>query len=233
MQQNLLSPSNVDNDLFLSRLAVQLADQRRLLTKNRALIVNDRQAAQRLQLGFNEKCFQDVAEACFDELRVLSHDPNLDTKEVILRAFWANYAKECQLDTVKARLLINPPAGLVIHDHFNWTFSSFHHTGEYGLSTEIRSMSPFEINQIQGEFKGFFEDATFFADHHLDNCSPIVERLIPGSTVTLFRPTKSKHAFWIQWLDLSFGYQALIQQLESSFKLQRVFQGQTVNVEKI
>ncbi len=202
------------DNLFRQRTLIEIADQAHRLSG--LISIKHPDEARRAVFALNMLKVQDISE----EAKSYIHSATLTANTLLrgclmLDAFWLSHP--ISLPPEKARLLVNAPKCLTLNDESNY---------------RLDQLSTVAVSQVKGEFTGFFTNITLFAEHGFSPES-VLDRVLPGSTITLARPNLETHSFWVIWseLDLSFGN--FMNATAKRFKVEPLHRGKTDHSETL
>lgn len=204
-------------NLFTQRALVGIADRQRELSG--LLAIKHAADAQMTKLILNELKVEDISYMAVEGMNraFKTSDPNLRTTFMMI-AFWRTFS--VHLVPEKLRLVIHGPDHMKFGDQQLITFTG----GEFNNRLELAN--------YQGEFPGFFDNITVFRDWDIPY-EAVLDRAIPGTTITLVRPNPVKHHFWMAWCGFDPDFSAFLSAADKLFTLTPIDKQVTEDVEVI
>lgn len=202
-------------NLFKTRLLLKVADEARSLSGLKILTNSERAVTCRLILGELECTdVSDKAKVLLDQAYLARTQD--DRRRLVMDAFWDEF--KIELHPEKFRLLIHGPEWFAPKDGATLRLSGHNF------------LSKTEISAHEGEFVGYFTNVTLFGDYGIP-VEAILDRILPGSTITLVRPHPETHHFWMLWCGFDPTFSAFLSLAEKHFALVPLHRGGDANVE--
>jgi len=219
-------------DLFLERVAVSIADAAREYSG--LSVFSDPDMARRCQVAMGNR--QDISDDALSDLNLAfaPRTPQIARQGRLLSCFWKTYP--FALSNALSRLLVNPPSDINPGEGFSMTLKTQSWVeGIHGACIFNRELTPIEVVSIPGAFSSFFDDVTVFWDYGFGEdwflgTSVVVDRIMPGSTVTLVRPS-AHHNTWIGWSGIDLSFKRLLASINSKYKLRELSVNTVGNIE--
>lgn len=204
-------------NLFTQRALVRIADRSRELSG--LLSIKHPDDARMSKLVVNQLGIVDIPANAVDAIERASatSDPS-ERGSLMLEAFWSTF--QVNLVPEKLRLLIHGPSSLQLFDQHTVKFD--------GGSFSDR----LELANFRGEFPGFFDNITIFRDHGIPY-EKVLDRAMPGTTITLVRPNPKKHGFWMAWCNFDPSFSAFLDSADKLFNIKPVHKDTTDETEVV
>ena len=157
--------------------------------------------------------------------------------DLMMKAFWTAYCGEVKLPHANARLLINPPEDLKegTADYELILNGNRYQYGNRNEVKEINSRTNWLRYSVKGITEGYFDDVVIFWDKGIsdETAKQISSYVLPGSTVTMIRPTLSEHGAWMGWANLPLDFTGIVAPIKADFKLVVVEETETTDISTI
>jgi hypothetical protein len=201
---------------FNTRVLVAIADNARLCTDIGAIARPDVMDS---KVAIGASGFIDVSDEAVHDIASLSTVKPEHRLGLLLKAYWSE-RQQFGLHQVKARLLVNPPPSLKLDDGMTMTVVGQNFLdGSHGTRLENGvPLSDVVRASIGGEFTGFFDDVAIFWDAGVD-FNLVADYVIPGSTVTLLKPSPRTNSFWLNWAKFDSSFARATKVFSSKFKI--------------
>lgn len=143
------------------------------------------------------------------------HLPGFHSHWCMLRAYWESYGIP-DVAEARSRLWVNLPYAVKAGLGQNFVCGMAPHP-----QFSKFQFSKLEAAQVTGINRGYFDDISIFWSNSFD-FEQALDLILPGSTLTFFKPPVKTEGYWMSWVGLDLGFEAIMAAAEKRYKLNSI-----------